>query len=68
MLKLCYLPKHPDIKLYQDSELFKINTDTQVLGEFLNIYKEDGINGRLSSPTIVYPSTHKIIQYKNDLL
>lgn len=41
MLKLCYLPKHPDIKLYQDSELFKINTDTEVLGEFINIYKED---------------------------
>lgn len=41
MLNLCYLPKHPDIKLYQDSELFKINTDTEVLGEFLNIYKED---------------------------
>lgn len=41
MEKLCYLPKHPDIKLYQDSELFKINTDTEVLGEFINIYKED---------------------------
>ena len=43
MLKLCYLPKHPDIKLYQDSELFKINTDTEVLGEFINIYKEDTV-------------------------
>ena len=41
MEKLCYLPKHPDIKLYQDSELFKINTDTEVLGEFINIYKEN---------------------------
>ena len=41
MERLCYLPKHPDIKLYQDDELFKINTDTEVLGEFLNIYKED---------------------------
>lgn len=41
MDKLCYLPKHPEIKLYQSDELFKINTDTEVLGEFLNIYKED---------------------------
>ncbi len=41
MIKCCYLPKHPEIKIYQDSELFKINTDTEVLGEFLNIYKED---------------------------
>ena len=43
MERLCYLPKHPDIKLYQDDELFKINTDTEVLGEFLNIYKEDTV-------------------------
>ena len=41
MIKCCYLPKHPDIKIYQSDELFKINTDTEVLGEFLNIYKED---------------------------
>lgn len=43
MIKECYLPKHKDIKIYQDSELFKINTDTEVLGEFLNIYKEDTV-------------------------
>lgn len=43
MIRECYLPKHPDIKIYQDDELFKINTDTEVLGEFLNIYKEDTV-------------------------
>ena len=43
MIKCCYLPKHKDIKVYQDDELFKINTDTEVLGEFLNIYKEDTV-------------------------
>ena len=41
MIKECFLPNHKDIKIYQSDELFKINTDTQVLGEFLNIYKED---------------------------
>ena len=41
MIKCCYLPKHKDIKVYQSDELFKINTDTEVLGEFINIYKED---------------------------
>jgi len=41
MIKCCYLPKHKDIKVYQSDELFRINTDTEVLGEFLNIYKED---------------------------
>ena len=43
MLKLCFIPKHEDIKIYQSDELFKINTDTEVLGEFLNIYREDTI-------------------------
>ena len=40
-IKLDYLPNNLDIKLYQDDEMFCINTDTQVLGEFLNIYKND---------------------------
>ena len=43
MITLDYLPKHEDIKLYQDSEMLRINTDTEVLGEFLNIYKEDTV-------------------------
>ena len=43
MIKCCYLPKHPEIKVYQDSELFKINTDTEVLGEFLEVYREDTV-------------------------
>lgn len=41
MIKECFLPNHKEIKIFQSDELFKINTDTQVLGEFLNIYKED---------------------------
>ena len=40
-IRIDYLPNHKDIKLYQDTDMFCINTDTQVLGEFLNIYRTD---------------------------
>lgn len=36
-----FLPKHPNIKIYQDDEMFCINTDTMVLGEFIQIKKTD---------------------------
>ena len=42
-LRLDFLPKNESIKLYQDDEMFCINTDTQVLGDFLNIYKQDTV-------------------------
>lgn len=38
-----YLPNHQDIILYQDNEMFCVNTDTLVLGEFLNIYRNDTV-------------------------
>ena len=38
-----YLPKHEDIIIYQDDEMFRINTDTMALGEFLYIYKKDTV-------------------------
>lgn len=41
MIRLDHLPKHEDIQIYQDDEMFCINTDTMVLGEFLEIYKQD---------------------------
>lgn len=41
MIRLDHLPKHEEIKLYQDDEMFCINTDTMVLGEFLEVYKKD---------------------------
>ena len=42
-ITLDFLPNHQDIKLYQDDEMFRINTDTFALGEFLNIYKQDTV-------------------------
>ena len=35
-LTLDYLPNHIDIKLYQHKKMFRINTDTCLLGEFLD--------------------------------
>ena len=35
-----YLP-NTDIYLYQDKDMFRINSDTRYLGEFLNIKKDD---------------------------
>lgn len=38
---LDFLPNHENIKLYQDREMFRINSDTYALGEFIEVYKED---------------------------
>ena len=43
MITLDYLPNHPEIKLYQDDKMIRINTDTQCLGEFIKVYKEDTV-------------------------
>ena len=38
-----YLPKHENLIVYQDDQMFRINTDTMALGEFLYIYKKDTV-------------------------
>lgn len=38
-----YLFNHPEIKIVQDDEMFRINTDTQVLGEFIEVYRNDTV-------------------------
>ena len=43
MITKDYLPNHPEVELFQDDEMLRINTDTMVLGEFLNIYKNDTV-------------------------
>ena len=43
MITKDYLPNHPEIELYQDDEMLRINTDTMALGEFLNIYRNDTV-------------------------
>lgn len=43
MITLDYLPSREDIKLYQDHDHICINTDTMVLGEFLEVYRFDTV-------------------------
>ncbi len=38
-----YLPKHKEIPLIQDDKMLRVNTDTEVLGEFIEVYKEDTV-------------------------
>ena len=56
-----YLPKHKDITIYQDDEMFRINTDTMVLGEFLDIKKTDTVldMGTNNGALLLYASLHK---------
>ena len=41
MIRLDYLPYAKDIKIYQDDEIFRINTDTHLLGKFIDIHRKD---------------------------
>lgn len=56
-----YLPKHKDIVMYQDDTMFRINTDTMVLGEFLDIKKTDTVldMGTNNGALLIYVSMHK---------
>lgn len=65
-VRLDYLPKHEDIKIYQDDTMFCINTDTMALGEFLEVYRFDTILdiGTNTGALMLYASLfkpHKII-------
>lgn len=57
-IKKDYLPKHPNIPIYQDDEMFCINTDTMVLGEFIKIYKNDVVldMGTNNGALLIYAS------------
>lgn len=41
--KLDYLPNRPEYKIFQDHSMICINTDTMVLGEFLEVYRYDTV-------------------------
>ena len=58
MERIDYLPNRKDLKVVQDSDMFCINTDTMVLGEFLNIYREDTVLdiGTNNGALLVYAS------------
>lgn len=43
MITKDYLPKHKNLIIYQDDEMFRINTDTMALGEFISIKRKDTV-------------------------
>lgn len=58
-----YLPLHQDIVLYQHKKMFRVNTDTSLLGNYLKVNKEDRVldigtnNGALLLyASLYYPS------------
>lgn len=61
MIKEYYLEKHEDIKLLQDDTMFLINTDTTLLGEFLEVYREDTVLdiGTNTGALLLYASIYK---------
>lgn len=58
MIRKDYLPNHPEIPIYQDDTMFRINTDTAVLGEFINIYQKDTVldMGTNNGALLIYAS------------
>lgn len=61
MIRKDYLPNHPEIPIYQDDTMFRINTDTAVLGEFINIYQKDTVldMGTNNGALLIYASFFK---------
>lgn len=61
MITKDYLPNHPDMPIYQDDEMLCINTDTQMLGEFLCAYKNDVVldMGTNNGALMLYASFYK---------
>ena len=43
MLRLDYIPNHEELKIWQDTEMFLINSDTEALGEFIECYRNDDV-------------------------
>ncbi len=43
MIRKDYLAHHPEISVFQDDEMFLMNSDTEALGEFLEVYKNDSV-------------------------
>ena len=56
-----YLPAHPEITVYQDDEMFRINTDTMVLGNFMEILHKDVVldMGTNNGGLLLYASLSK---------
>ena len=43
MRRIDFIPKHQELKVIQDDDMFLINSDTMVLGEFIDIKHKDSV-------------------------
>ncbi len=43
MRRTDFIPHHPELQIIQDDDMFLINSDTEVLGEFLEVHKHDTV-------------------------
>lgn len=61
MVRLDYIPHHEELKIYQDTDMFLINSDTEALGEFIEVYKNDSVldMGTNTGALLLYASLFK---------
>ncbi len=61
MKRLDYIPHHEELKIYQDTDMFLINSDTEALGEFIEVYKNDSVldMGTNTGALLLYASIFK---------
>lgn len=43
MIRKDYLPNHPEMIIFQRDDMFKLNTDTFLLGEFFDFYNNESL-------------------------
>ncbi len=61
MIRKDYLENHKELEIYQDTDMFLINSDTTVLGEFLEVYRNDTVLdvGTNTGALLLYASRFK---------
>ncbi len=61
MIRQDFIPKHEELKIYQDTDMFLINSDTEALGEFIEVYKNDSVLdvGTNTAALLLYASLFK---------
>lgn len=61
MIRQDFIPKHEELKIYQDIDMFLINSDTEALGEFIEVYKNDSVLdvGTNTAALLLYASLFK---------
>lgn len=61
MIREDYIEGHKELKIYQDTDMFLINSDTTVLGEYIEVYRNDTVldMGTNTGALLLYASLWK---------